>query len=108
MHGCFLDVSKAFDHVDHSLLFRKLLQRHLSPVVVRILLSWYMNQRACVLWNRYLSRRFSISNGVRQGGVLSPILFMIYIDDLLVELEKQLRHWLFLETYLCWCSLLHE
>ena len=85
----FLGASKAFDRVDHSLLFRKLLQRHLSPVVVRILLSWYMNQRATVLWNGSLSHKFSISNGVRQGGVLSPILFTIYIDDLLVELEKQ-------------------
>ena len=89
VHGCFLDASKAFDRVDHSLLFRKLLQRHLSPVVVRILLSWYMNQRATVLWNGSLSHKFSISNGVRQGGVLSPILFTIYIDDLLIELEKQ-------------------
>ena len=84
VHGCFLDAS-----IDHSLLFRKLLQRHLSPVVVRILLSWYMNQRATVLWNGSLSHKFSISNGVRQGGVLSPILFTIYIDDLLIELEKQ-------------------
>ena len=55
VHGCFLDASKAFDRVDHSLLFRKLLQRRLSPVVVRILLSWYMNQWATVLWNGSLS-----------------------------------------------------
>ena len=48
-----------------------------------------MNQWATVLWNGSLSHKFSISNGVRQGGVLSPILFTIYIDDLLVELEKQ-------------------
>ena len=89
VHGCFLDASKAFDRVDHSLLFKKLLQRKLSPVVVRILLTWYMNQRAGVLWNGSFSHRFSISNGVRQGGVLSPILFTVYIDNLLLELEKE-------------------
>ena len=89
VHGCFLDASKAFDRVDHSILFKKLLQRNLSPVVVRILLTWYMDQRAGVLWNGSFSYKFSISNGVRQGGVLSPILFTVYIDDLLLELEKQ-------------------
>ena len=45
----------------------------------------YMDQRAGVLWNH----KFSISNGVGQGGVLSPILFTVYIDDLLSELENE-------------------
>ena len=89
VHGCFLDASKAFDRVDHSVLFKKLLQRNLSPVVVRILLTWYMDQIAGVLWSGSFSYKLSISNGVRQGGVLSPILFTVYIDDLLLELEKQ-------------------
>ena len=78
--------TKAFDHVDHSLLFKKLLQRKLSPMVVRILLTWYMDHRAGVLWNGYFSYSFSISNGVCHGSVLSPILFTVYI---LRELEKQ-------------------
>ena len=41
-----------------------------------------------VSWNQKHSTEFSISNGVQQGGVLSPILFTIYIDDLLAELEE--------------------
>ena len=42
----------------------------------------------CVWWNNSLSDSFCISNGVRQGGVLSPILFAIYIDCLLEMLES--------------------
>ena len=42
-----------------------------------------------MLWNKCLSQKFSVSNRVRQDGVLSPILFTIYIDDLLVELEQK-------------------
>ena len=86
--GCFLDASKAFDRVDHHLLFDKLLQRNLPPVVVRALLAWYLQQKVSVRWNKSSSDKFSISNGVRQGGVLLPILFTIYLDDLLLELER--------------------
>ena len=42
-----------------------------------------------VPWNVQFSNKFSVSNGVRQGGVLSPILFTVYVDDLLTELEKK-------------------
>ena len=40
-----------------------------------------------VRWNATLSPAFSVSNGVWQGGVLSPILFTIYMDDLLLGLK---------------------
>ena len=80
VYGCFLDASKAFDRVDHALLFEKLLHRHL-------LLSWYISQQLKVRCSNTFSEPFNISNGVRQGGVLSPILFTIYIDDLLTALE---------------------
>jgi hypothetical protein len=65
VYGCFLDASKAFDRVDHALLFKKLLQRNLPPTVVRTLLSWYSDQRVNVLWDKTISADFSISNGVR-------------------------------------------
>ena len=41
-----------------------------------------------MLWYSCLSKEFVSYNGIKQGGVLSPILFCIYIDDLLVGLEK--------------------
>ena len=78
-----LDASKAFDRVDHSLLFEKLLNRDLPLVIARLLLSWYSSQQLKFRWAKTFSNWFHTTNGVRQGGVLSPILFTVYIDDLL-------------------------
>jgi len=86
--GCFLDASKAFDRVNHSLLFEMLLKRNIPTTVLRFLLSWYKEQTLSVRWNLSYSEPFSVTNGVRQGGVLSPILFTVYLDELLSRLSK--------------------
>ena len=88
VYGCFLDASKAFDCVDHSLLFEKLLNRDLPPVITRLLLSWYCSQQLKVSWAKTFSNWFHTTNGVRQGGVLSPIYFTVYIHELLIALEN--------------------
>ena len=85
--GCFLDASKAFDLVDHGMLFDKLLTRGLPASIVWFLSSWYYAQQMCVRWNSSVSDSFHVSNGVRQGGVLSPMLFAVYVDSLLEMLE---------------------
>ena len=41
----------------------------------------------CVRWNGVFSESFHVSNGVRQGGVLSPVLFSVYVDGLLCKLR---------------------
>ena len=84
--GCFLDVSKAFDMVNHDILFHKLSVRGLPLPVIRFLSSWYCSQQMKVRWDHSLSESFHVSNGVRQGGVLSPVLFAVYLDGLLEEL----------------------
>ena len=84
--GCFLDASKALDLVDHGI--HKMLDQGLPTTVVRFLLLWYQSQQLNVHWNGQTSESFGVSNGVCQGGVLSPVLFAIYVDNLLLELER--------------------
>ena len=84
--GCFLDASKAFDLIDHGILFDTLMKRGLPFPIVRFLASWYSMQKMQVRWDKSLSEPFSVSNGVRQGSVLSPHLFAVYIDSLLLDL----------------------
>ena len=85
---CFLDASKVFNLVRHSLLFKKLLSVGLPDLVVRLLSIWYSNQQLNVRWGKAYSNKFDVSNSVRQGGVLSPILFSIYLDTLLISLKN--------------------
>ena len=75
---CFFDASKAFNLVRHDILFELVLSRGLPSVVIELLRSWYVEQKLRVEWRGVFSDQFTISNGVRQGGVLSPILFSIY------------------------------
>ena len=82
VYSCFLDASKAFDRVNHWTLFRKLLNRGVPVILIRILLYWYRTQTFCIKWGSTTSEFFNVSNGVRQGGILSPYLFIVYIDDL--------------------------
>lgn len=79
---CFLDASKAFDRVNHGILFEKLLRRGVPAYIVRLLMYWYAHQRVCVRWGKTYSVFFTVCNGVRQGGILSPLLFNVYVDDL--------------------------
>ena len=84
----FIDASKAFDRVCHSHLFNILEERGVCPLIRRLLFKLYKNQRIRVRWNTCLSDISGISNGVKQGAVLSPILFTDYIDNLLARLRE--------------------
>ena len=78
----FLDASKAFDKVNHDVLFQKLIVRGMPLYFVRLLLYWYQTQCMLISWCGVKSSGFTIPNGVRQGGVLSPYLFSVYVDQL--------------------------
>ena len=82
-----LDASQAFDRVQYVSLFKKMLSKGLCPVVSRCLLYMHTNQSMSVRWQSVNSNDISISNGVKQGGILSPVLFSVYADSLLEKLK---------------------
>lgn len=84
----FLDASKAFDRVRYCKLFRLLVIRQVPALIIRILMSFYIGHSVRVQWCGIVSDYFLAGNGVKQGGVLSPVLFCLYIDGLLVALSK--------------------
>ena len=86
--ACFIDFTKAFDKVNYWKLFNKLLDDNVDSSLVRILIFWYSKQEICVRWHTVVSKQFTVGNGTRQGGVLSPYLFTRYIRDLLSDIES--------------------
>ena len=78
MYVAFLDASKAFDRVNHTKLFSKLLRLGVPTWIIKVLVQWYCNQSMCVRWGSVFSDFFLVNNGVRQGGILSPLLFNLY------------------------------
>ena len=82
------DASKAFHRVNCCKLFGELLKRDFSPIVLRLLLYMYTSQRLRVKWGHNVSNYFTVRNGVKQGSVLSPLIFAIYTDSLLKRLEE--------------------
>ena len=89
LYCCFLDATKAFDRLKFTNLFNLLYKRNLPPVVLRLLYDMYIRQQICVSWNGVKSDTFSATNGVRQGGIISPLLFNIYLDVLLNILREK-------------------
>ena len=88
VYCCLIDATKAFDRIRFDKLFEVLLKRKLPMCIIRLLIDMYQRQKVRTTWNGCMTEPFTTKNGVRQGGVLSPILFAVYIDILLVRLEE--------------------
>ena len=79
---CFLDATKAFDRENHTKLFNIWKTRKISEYWIGILFYWRSNWKYAVRWGNAISSHFEISNGIRQGAILSPILYNLYTDSL--------------------------
>ena len=78
----FFDLRKAFDSVPHRALLEKLKQLNLNPVLIRWICSYLMGRRQKVVVDGESSGTISVDSGEPQGSVLGPLLFLIYIDDI--------------------------
>ena len=86
LYTCSLDAEKCFDTIWHKGLFYKLYGKIPNDHWV-LLYKWYSNLKATVKWKGKTSQFFDITKGTRQGSILSPYIFNIFIDDLLQELD---------------------
>ena len=82
----FLDVAKAFNCIDHSVLYNKMYLAGFSDRVI----SWfrtYLNRSQIVRLNNIESNIVSVPDGIAQGTVLGPLVFIFYINDVILKLK---------------------
>ena len=82
LYCAFIDYRKTFDSVNRTALWQKLLQQNIDGKMIKVIYSLYDNAKSCVRQNSKLSEYFVSNVGFRQGEHLLPILFSLFLNDL--------------------------
>lgn len=84
----FMDCTKAFDRISHYALFAKLMKRKVPLCFLSLIIFWYLNMCVNCKWNGTFSEYFDVPSGSKQGGILSPEFYSLYVNDLIVLLKR--------------------
>jgi ribonuclease P/MRP protein subunit RPP40 len=88
MDVIYTDVAKAFDRVDHNILLQKLSEFDVHAILLKWFSSYLTGRRQFVSYNGFSSGEYFQGSRVTQGSVLGPLLFNVYINDIVTDLES--------------------
>ncbi len=104
----FLDLKKAFDTVDHEILLKKLYRYSFSVNAVEWFRNYVLNRKQLIKVNGVKSDLKNVVCGVPQGSILGPLLFILYINDMIEYLVESRINLYVDDTALCNKALLWD
>ena len=92
IHSCFIDFSKAFDTIPRDKLLKKLLNLGIDGNFFNIIKNIYTNDKICIKHEDKITDPIDVNLGVKQGCILSPLLFNIFLSDLPQILDNDIKN----------------
>ena len=86
---CLLDFSRAYDRVWRPVLVTKMSKMGISECTIKWISSFLSDRRAKVRWNNTTSKERIFRDGLPQGSVLAPLLWLIYVNDLPQQIKSE-------------------
>lgn len=91
LHAVFIDLKKAFDMVNRQALWQILRKFGCPTKLVNIIADFHTNNSVQVVAGKNVTDKFEIANGVRQGCVMAPLLFNIFMTAFLISVDRKLQ-----------------
>ena len=86
-----IDFSKAFDSIDHEYIQNTLSLYGFGPIILNWTKSFFYNREACVLMKGFFTERILLRQGVPQGDIISPYIFILAVEVLLIKINNTIN-----------------